>query len=86
MSSLPHALAIFQDFGDVSGYKLNMHKSELLIISSKARDISFETFQVKVKADHLTYLGIKSYLRKTLPPFLNALGQTFRDGVISHFH
>lgn len=51
ITSLPHALAIFQDFGSISGYKLNVNKSELLAINSKARGISFETFQFKVKTD-----------------------------------
>jgi len=46
-------------FGSISGYKLNANKSELLAINSKARRISFETFQFKVKTDHMTYLGIK---------------------------
>lgn len=59
ISSLPHALTIFQNFGSISGYKLNIHKSELLAINSKAREISFKAFQFIVKMDHLTYLGIK---------------------------
>lgn len=30
LGSLPHAFTIFNNFGSISGYKLNIHKSELL--------------------------------------------------------
>lgn len=59
LNSLPHAITIFDSFGKISGYKLNMHKSELLRINLKAKNISFTDFQFKVKSDYLTYLGIK---------------------------
>lgn len=60
LNSLPHAFSIFfKEFGDISGYKLNMLKSECLIINSYARELSFQTFPFKIKTDYLTYLGIK---------------------------
>lgn len=58
LNSLPHAFSIFQEFGDVSGYKLNLLKSECLIINSYARELSFQTFPFKIKTEYLTYLGI----------------------------
>lgn len=59
LCSLPRALAIFECFGNISGYKLNLHKSELLCVNSIARKISFSDFQFNVKSRYVTYLGVK---------------------------
>lgn len=58
LGSLPHAFTIFNNFGSISGYKLNIHKSELLKINSKAKNILFDNFHFKVKSDYITYLGV----------------------------
>ena len=55
--SLPSALNILQTFGKLSGYKINLSKSELFPANEAACSLSFNTFPFKVTSK-LIYLGI----------------------------
>lgn len=57
--SLPKALSVMEAFGKVSGYKLNIGKSELFPINNAALNGSFSHFQFRVVQDQFTYLGVK---------------------------
>lgn len=59
LASLPSALNLLSQFGQISGYKLNLNKSELFSLSSKASmlDSTCLPFRVERKKK-ITYLGI----------------------------
>lgn len=57
-ASLPVVLNIFDIFGADSGYKLNLHKSELLPINSLARNILPAFFPFRYATDGFKYLGV----------------------------
>ena len=63
--SLPHVLDILKRFGGVSGYKLNLQKSELLPINSKAAALPSDLFPFKRVQDGFKYLGIEVTLNLT---------------------
>ncbi|KAF7692664.1 hypothetical protein HF521_010274, partial [Silurus meridionalis] len=49
---------ILNQFSGVSGYKLNLHKSELFPINSSARSIPISTLPFKLGSDNFRYLGV----------------------------
>lgn len=57
--SIPAALDIFSQFGKISGYKLNLDKSELFPLNSEARNYPLHTLPFKVSTCGFTYLGIR---------------------------
>ena len=57
-ASLPVVLNILDKFGSYSGYKLNLHKSELLPINYLARNIPPDFFPFKYATDGFKYLGV----------------------------
>ena len=57
--SLPKALSVMEEFGRISGYKLNVGKSELFPVNNVALNSSFSHFQFRVVRDQFTYLGVK---------------------------
>lgn len=57
-SSLPVVLTILDKFGSYSGYKLNLHKSELFPVNSSARKIPQNFFPFKYSSDGFRYLGV----------------------------
>lgn len=56
-NSLPHVLKIFDIFRKLSGYKLNLQKSEMFPINNAARELPTTSFPFKV-SHSFTYLGI----------------------------
>lgn len=56
--SIPCVLDLLKEFGLVSGYKLNFHKSELLPINSAAKAYQLSKLPFKISLDNFTYLGI----------------------------
>ncbi len=56
--SIPQVLALLKEFGQVSGYKLNFHKSELMPINSAAIAYPLSKLPFKTSLDHFNYLGI----------------------------
>uniref|UniRef100_A0A9J8CV62 Reverse transcriptase domain-containing protein n=1 Tax=Cyprinus carpio carpio TaxID=630221 RepID=A0A9J8CV62_CYPCA len=57
-SCLPHVLSILGQFGSVSGYKLNLHKSEFFAINTVARDLLASNIPFKSASDNFRYLGV----------------------------
>lgn len=58
VSSLPNILNILSEFGKLSGYKLNLQKSELFPINALAKRIPTSHFPFKVVPEGFVYLGI----------------------------
>lgn len=56
-NSLPHVFRILDQFHDLSGYKLNLEKSELFPINKSARQLPFASLPFKV-TNTFVYLGI----------------------------
>ena len=56
--SIPVALGIIEDFGKVSGYKINLEKSVLFPINRQARRLSFQAYPFTTNRDKFTYLGV----------------------------
>ncbi len=57
-SSLPPILSILEQFGSVSGYKLNIQKSALLCVNQLARALPKIMFLFKIADEGFKYLGI----------------------------
>lgn len=57
-TSIPTILDTFTSFGRVSGYKLNLSKSEILPLNPAARSFLLHNFPFKVASDSCVYLGI----------------------------
>lgn len=55
LTSVPAVLKIFDGFGKLSGYKVNLNKSELFLINEKAQGQDFENFPLKVVTDHFIW-------------------------------
>ena len=58
VATVPIALDLISNFGQVSGYKLNLNKSVLFPINDKARQLSFRNFPFSVSTDSFTLLGV----------------------------
>ncbi len=56
--SIPQVLVLLEEFGQVSGYKLHFHKSELMPINSAAIAYPLSKLPFKTSLDHFNYLGI----------------------------
>ena len=56
--SIPVVLSVLKEFGQISGYKLNFQKSELMPINSAALTYPFSSLPFKVSQSHFKYLGI----------------------------
>lgn len=57
--SIPTMIDVFYSFGQISGYKLNLDKSELFPLNIAAREYPLQNFPFKVALHNFTYLGIK---------------------------
>lgn len=57
-SSLPPVLEILGQFGRMSGYKLNIQKSELLFVNELARSLPQSIFPFRIAEDGFRYLGV----------------------------
>ena len=58
VTSIPLALDIIEDFGRVSGYKINLEKSFIFPINKQARRLSFQAYPFTTNKDKFTYLGV----------------------------
>ena len=58
-TSIPAALQSLTTFGSISGYKLNLGKSELFPINAAARAYPTQSFPFKIANHRFTYLGIQ---------------------------
>uniref|UniRef100_A0A3P9H232 Reverse transcriptase domain-containing protein n=1 Tax=Oryzias latipes TaxID=8090 RepID=A0A3P9H232_ORYLA len=58
LRSLPVTLNLLEEFGRVSGYKVNLQKSEIMPVNAEARKINFVQFPFKASLHKIKYLGI----------------------------
>uniref|UniRef100_A0A3B1JE93 Reverse transcriptase domain-containing protein n=1 Tax=Astyanax mexicanus TaxID=7994 RepID=A0A3B1JE93_ASTMX len=56
--SLPELMKQFQDFGPVSGYKLNINKTEILTYNYEPPPIIKDTYSLKWNTKSIKYLGV----------------------------
>lgn len=56
--SLPPVLSLLNQFGKLSGYKLNLNKSELFPINTETRALDLSSFPFKIENNKFSYLGI----------------------------
>ncbi len=81
--SLLHVLKIVDMFGRLSGYKLNLQKSEMFPINNAARELSAASFPFKV-SHSFTYLGIRvpntfsKLFTENFPRLLERVEQDFK--------
>lgn len=59
MESIPHLLNLLQNFGSMSGYKINLSKSVLFPLNNLARQINYDHLPLKTEKEKFTYLGIE---------------------------
>lgn len=81
-SSIPIALTIISDFGNVSGYKINLAKSLLFPINERAHQMAFQSFPFSVSLDRFLYLGVnvtRSYKDLFNSHFKTAFDKAKRD-------
>uniref|UniRef100_A0A671TVY8 Reverse transcriptase domain-containing protein n=1 Tax=Sparus aurata TaxID=8175 RepID=A0A671TVY8_SPAAU len=57
-SSLTSVLSILDQFGRLSGYKLNIQKSELFFVNNLARSLPQSIFPFKIAEEGFRYLGV----------------------------
>lgn len=57
--SIPLMLTVLKDFGHISGYKLNLHKSELMPVNSAALAYPLSKLPFRVSLEHFKYLGVR---------------------------
>lgn len=58
LASLPKTLTLLEKFSKISGYKINLQKSEIIPVNASAKLIQFNTFPLKVNMNKFKYLGI----------------------------
>ena len=75
-------MSLLSRFGHLSGYKLNLQKSELFPINDKAQTLNFTYLPFKIESYKLSYLGVsvtrkyKDLFRKNLLVLLNQVKPT----------
>lgn len=57
-TSLPPIMSLLTQFGQFSGYKLNLHKSELFPANEAALTLDYTNLPFKIVENQFTYLGI----------------------------
>uniref|UniRef100_A0A672FIX8 Reverse transcriptase domain-containing protein n=1 Tax=Salarias fasciatus TaxID=181472 RepID=A0A672FIX8_SALFA len=81
LNSLPIVLNLLEEFGKVSGYKVNLHKCEIMPINSEAKLIDLNSFPFRVSPQKFKYLGIwvthsfKDIFKANYSPLLTQLKQ-----------
>lgn len=79
--SLPKALNLLKDFGKISGYKINIQKSEIMPVNDAANSIALNSFSFKISTHKFKHLGIwithdfKALFKENFPPLILRLKQ-----------
>lgn len=79
--SLPKTLSLLGDFGKISGYKIDLQKSEIMPVNTAAKKIILDLFPLKVSTHKFKYLGIwvtndfKDLFKANFTPLLMHLKQ-----------
>lgn len=82
--SIPLVLTILGHFGQISGYKLNLSKSELMPVNSAAKTYALSRLPFKISRHKLTYLGIcvtnrfDNLFKDNFSPLLDRLTHDFQ--------
>ena len=82
MASLPPVLMLLSQFGKLSGYKLNLNKSELFPINNEACALYLTSLPFKIENNKFSYFGIsvtgkhKDISQENLITLLNQTKQT----------
>lgn len=58
LKSLPAILQILNNFGKLSGYKINLDKSELFLINNEAIKLDYSGFPLRKVNEQFKYLGV----------------------------
>lgn len=80
-TSLPPALSFFNQFGELSGYKLNLTKCELFPINQRAQALDTTNLPFKIETNKFSYLGIsvtRKYKDLFKENFIRLLNQSKR--------
>ena len=56
---IPHLLQLLQEFGSLSGYKLNLSKSLLFPINDVSKLLDYDAFPFKIEHQSFKYLGVQ---------------------------
>ncbi len=56
--SLPKTLNLMGDFGKISGFKVNLQKSEIIPVNAAAKLLAFNHFSLEVNTNRFKYLGV----------------------------
>lgn len=80
--SIPAALSVLDAFSKISGYKLNLNKSEIFPVNKEAKEYPLKQFPFKIAVSGFVYLGV--YIADTLTNlhrknFLSLLSQIQSD-------
>lgn len=79
--SIPALLDLLNGFSQFSGYKLNLNKSELFVVSEGTSAVAYTNFPFKIVENKFTYLGIavtKKHMHLFKENFLTLLNHTRR--------
>lgn len=82
LQSLPRLLTLLKDFGKISGYKVNMQKSELMLINFTPQHNMLESLPFKLSQEKIKYLGVwitKNYKKMYKTNFLPLLNTVKQD-------
>lgn len=58
LTSIPNALSLLEEFGKISGYKMNLQKCEIMPVNTAAMGIDFSLFLLRISPQKFKYLGI----------------------------
>lgn len=78
----PYVLDILKQFSSISGYKLNLNKSEFFPINSAARALSVSMFSFKLASDNFRHPGVivtRIYIDLFKHNFIPILDRTKQD-------
>ena len=83
-TSLPAALSILDQFGHISGYKINLNKSILFPANEIALGLDYSHIPFRVEESQFTYLGVtvtrkfKDLLQKNFVSLVNHIKESLQ--------
>ena len=78
---VPKVLKLLKDFGRLSGYKVNIQKSEMMPVNDAAKSIALNSLSFKISTHKFKHLGIwithdfKDLFKENFPPLILRLKQ-----------
>lgn len=83
-ASIPKVLSTLDTFGSISGYKLNLQKSEVFPVNLSAQTYPLHGFSFRISRDKFTYLGVHvtnkadSLFKENFTPLVKDLEQSIK--------